>query len=148
MAASIAARKLLLLRPPFSHPPLKTLSNRHSILSAATSLSTPIRTTATASSASNTIRSCNNSKRKKVKENIRVNEAVVKRRTRSDREFDGDAVMRYGDSATHIPVMLGEVLDVFASIRLRSFVDCTLGAAGHSSAVSTFFPPSFLVPLF
>ncbi|KAL2896679.1 Ribosomal RNA small subunit methyltransferase H [Bienertia sinuspersici] len=33
--------------------------------------------------------------------------------------------------------MLGEVLDVFpsSSFRLRSFVDCTLGAAGHSCAI-------------
>ncbi|KAI8547764.1 hypothetical protein RHMOL_Rhmol07G0220800 [Rhododendron molle] len=137
MAAPVAARKLLLLRPPFSHPSLKTFSNRHSILPAATHFSTPIRTTATTSSASTSIRNCN-SKRKKVKESIRIKEAaaaVVKRRTRSDKEFDEDAVLRYGDSATHIPVMLGEVLDVFSSLQLRSFVDCTLGAAGHSSAI-------------
>lgn len=148
MAAAVAARKLLLLRPPFSHPSLKTFSNRHSILSAATNFSTPTRSTATTSSASTSIRNCN-SKRKKVKENIRIKEAaaaVVKRRTRSDKEFDEDAVLRYGDSATHIPVMLGEVLDVFASLQLRSFVDCTLGAAGHSSAVSTFSRFSFPTP--
>ncbi|XP_040972942.1 ribosomal RNA small subunit methyltransferase H isoform X1 [Gossypium hirsutum] len=41
---------------------------------------------------------------------------------------------------SHIPVMLGEVLDVFSSNLkpLSSFVDCTLGAAGHASAVSFF----------
>lgn len=61
---------------------------------------------------------------------------VVKRRTRSDKEFDEDYIMRYGDKDSHIPVLLGEVLDVFSpSFRLRSFVDCTLGAAGHSLAI-------------
>lgn len=61
-----------------------------------------------------------------------------KRRTRSDKAL-GDL---YADaSAAHIPVMLGEVLDVFSSFSsssskpLRSFVDCTVGAAGHSSAI-------------
>lgn len=60
-----------------------------------------------------------------------------KRRTRSSREYeiaDGDEV-----PSSHVPVMLGEVLDIFSSVRLRSFVDCTLGAAGHSSSVSFFF---------
>ncbi|XP_010252141.1 PREDICTED: uncharacterized protein LOC104593820 isoform X2 [Nelumbo nucifera] len=63
-------------------------------------------------------------------------EAVVKRRTRSDREFDMELVEHYGISGAHTPVMLGEVLEVFAASTLRSFVDCTLGAAGHSSAVN------------
>lgn len=40
-----------------------------------------------------------------------------------------------GDGDGHIPVMLGEVLQVFHSRPLHSFVDCTLGAAGHSSAI-------------
>ncbi|KAM7490702.1 hypothetical protein LguiA_033623 [Lonicera macranthoides] len=62
-------------------------------------------------------------------------ESLVKRRTRSEKEFDEESVLRYGDSWSHIPVMLGEVLEVFASLPLRSFVDCTLGAAGHSSAI-------------
>ncbi|EOA20685.1 hypothetical protein CARUB_v10000997mg [Capsella rubella] len=63
-------------------------------------------------------------------------EAVVnkeKRRTRSSREYelaeDGEL------PSSHVPVMLGEVIDVFSSVRLRSFVDCTLGAAGHSSSI-------------
>ncbi|KAA8528198.1 hypothetical protein F0562_035551 [Nyssa sinensis] len=80
----------------------------------------------------------NNKKKKKEKQrndNRIVAESLVKRRTRSDKEFDEESVLRYGDSTTHIPVMLGEVLEVFASFRLRSFVDCTLGAAGHSSAI-------------
>lgn len=65
-----------------------------------------------------------------------------KRRTRSDKEFDREAIQRYGDNPSHIPVMLAEVLDVFSSScwrPLHSFVDCTLGAGGHSSAVSHSF---------
>lgn len=73
--------------------------------------------------------------------NRRLAESVVKRRTRSEKEFDEGKVLKFGDSGSHIPVMLGEVLEVFASLQLRSFVDCTLGAAGHSSAVSTSFLP-------
>lgn len=62
--------------------------------------------------------------------------AAVKRRTRSEKEFDEDYVGKFGDKESHMPVLLGEVLDVFApSFPLRSFVDCTLGAAGHSSAI-------------
>lgn len=57
-----------------------------------------------------------------------------KRRTRSNKELDLDehAIQRY---AAHFPVLLGEVVDVFSSKSLRSFVDCTVGAAGHSSAI-------------
>ncbi|MED6131346.1 hypothetical protein PIB30_008992 [Stylosanthes scabra] len=61
--------------------------------------------------------------------------AKEKRRTRSDKDFDLDAVMERCESRHHIPVMLAEVLDVFSNRSLTSFVDCTLGAAGHSSAV-------------
>lgn len=62
----------------------------------------------------------------------------VKRRTRSEKELDEETFLKhYGnDNSAHVPVMLGEVLDVFTSVTLRSFLDCTLGAAGHSSAVS------------
>lgn len=70
----------------------------------------------------------------------RAADSAVKRRTRSEKEFDEESVLRFGDSATHIPVMLGEVLEVFASRQLHSFVDCTLGAAGHSSAVMQAHP--------
>ncbi|KAK7852443.1 ribosomal rna small subunit methyltransferase h [Quercus suber] len=62
-----------------------------------------------------------------------------KRRTRSDKALDEHAIQCYvgdgGAAAPHIPVMLGEVVDVFFSKPLRSFVDCTVGAAGHSSAI-------------
>ncbi|XP_008801423.2 ribosomal RNA small subunit methyltransferase H isoform X1 [Phoenix dactylifera] len=60
------------------------------------------------------------------------------RRTRSGAGFDWDLYRRYADAAgghAHLPVMLGEVLDVFRHLHLRSFVDCTLGAAGHSVAI-------------
>ncbi|XP_010555458.1 PREDICTED: uncharacterized protein LOC104824957 [Tarenaya hassleriana] len=85
------------------------------------------------------ISSSESTKRKKKKEielGRAAAEAVVKkekRRTRSSREYElaGD-----GESpSSHVPVMLGEVVDVLSSIRLRSFVDCTLGAAGHSYAI-------------
>lgn len=66
-------------------------------------------------------------------------EAVVnkeKRRTRSSREYE---IADGGEApSSHVPVLLGEVNDIFSSVRLRSFVDCTLGAAGHSSSVSSF----------
>ncbi|XP_038896155.1 ribosomal RNA small subunit methyltransferase H [Benincasa hispida] len=60
-----------------------------------------------------------------------------KRRTRSTKKFDENAI-QVGDTAAHIPVMLAEVLDVFSGSSgrpLRSFVDCTVGAGGHSSAI-------------
>ncbi|KAL2544483.1 mraW methylase family protein [Forsythia ovata] len=62
---------------------------------------------------------------------------LLKRRTRSDKELDEEIFLKhYGNGDyVHVPVMLGEVLDVFASMRLDSFVDCTLGAGGHSSAI-------------
>ncbi|XP_060185949.1 uncharacterized protein LOC132615368 [Lycium barbarum] len=61
----------------------------------------------------------------------------VKRRTRSEKELDEETFLnKYGnDNSAHVPVLLGEVLDVFTSVTLRSFLDCTLGAAGHSSAI-------------
>ncbi|KAH9607911.1 hypothetical protein KSS87_005761 [Heliosperma pusillum] len=60
-----------------------------------------------------------------------------KRRTRSDKLFNADYIHQFGiDKDSHFPVLLGEILDVFSSsFRLRSFIDCTLGAAGHSSAI-------------
>lgn len=66
----------------------------------------------------------------------KVGLAKEKRRTRSNKEYEYDSIIQESD-ASHIPVMLGEVLEVFSSSRsISSFVDCTLGAAGHSSAVS------------
>ncbi|XP_031287879.1 uncharacterized protein LOC116146603 isoform X1 [Pistacia vera] len=58
-----------------------------------------------------------------------------KRRTRSNKEYEYDSIIQESD-ASHVPVMLGEVLEVFSSSRrISSFIDCTLGAAGHSSAI-------------
>ncbi|PSS17594.1 Ribosomal RNA small subunit methyltransferase [Actinidia chinensis var. chinensis] len=122
MAAAVV-RKLLFQSP-------LSLSSHFSHLRSAlspTNLSTSITTTASSN---------NRNKNKKAKQNTKAAvAAVVKRRTRSAKEFDGEALLRFGDTGSHIPVMLGEVLDVFASISLRSFVDCTLGAAGHTSAI-------------
>ncbi|XP_039146311.1 LOW QUALITY PROTEIN: ribosomal RNA small subunit methyltransferase H [Dioscorea cayenensis subsp. rotundata] len=62
----------------------------------------------------------------------------LKKRTRSGIELDRDLYKRYASPAAggHVPVMLGEVLDAFPpSLTLRSFVDCTLGAGGHSAAI-------------
>ena len=98
-----------------------------------------------------TVTKNNNKKKKKKKGNDNGGivtakpeslEEKMKKRTRSDIEFDKEQAMGYGDTASHVPVMLGEVLELFScfssssSSPLRSFVDCTLGAAGHSSAVS------------
>jgi len=81
-------------------------------------------------------------------QNAKAGLAKEKRRTRSDKHFNPDAIIHHCnvnhsdiDTATkfsHIPVMLGEVMDVFSAASLTSFVDCTLGAAGHSTAVSIF----------
>ncbi|KAH7652505.1 16S rRNA (cytosine(1402)-N(4))-methyltransferase protein [Dioscorea alata] len=62
----------------------------------------------------------------------------LKKRTRSGIELDRDLYNRYASPAAggHVPVMLGEVLDAFRPPHLlRSFVDCTLGAGGHSAAI-------------
>ncbi|CAK9158487.1 unnamed protein product [Ilex paraguariensis] len=130
MAASAPAvlKKLLFhsLSPP---PPIFHLLRR---------LSVNNFTTTTTSIPTQTLNS-NKKKREKQKrrnsQTAAAAESLVKRRTRSDKEFDEESVLRFGDSATHIPVMLGEVLEVFASRTVLSFVDCTLGAAGHSSAI-------------
>lgn len=39
------------------------------------------------------------------------------------------------ESFVHDPVMLNEILEVFSSMNTGVFVDCTLGGAGHTSAV-------------
>ncbi|EEF42133.1 s-adenosyl-methyltransferase mraw, putative [Ricinus communis] len=69
------------------------------------------------------------SEEKKRAQFLAVKREKEKRRTRSDKEFE------YKENDNHVPVLLGEVIDVFSSLHLRSFVDCTLGAAGHSSAI-------------
>ncbi|GMI94773.1 Chloroplast MraW-Like [Hibiscus trionum] len=82
------------------------------------------------------------SKKKKEKEKGIAKE---KRRTRSLRDGDIQIFEEQDSSSStsvmmqqsHVPVMLGEVLDVFSSNSkpLSAFVDCTLGAAGHASAI-------------
>ncbi|KAK8610467.1 hypothetical protein V6N13_081623 [Hibiscus sabdariffa] len=73
--------------------------------------------------------------------------AKEKRRTRSLRSAEEEDSSSSSPSFTtstsvlmqrsHVPVMLGEVLDVFSSNSkpLSAFVDCTLGAAGHASEI-------------
>uniref|UniRef100_A0A0D9VC05 Uncharacterized protein n=1 Tax=Leersia perrieri TaxID=77586 RepID=A0A0D9VC05_9ORYZ len=64
----------------------------------------------------------------------------LKRRTRSGAAFDSGLYRRHSH-AEHVPVMLGEVLAAFRRpLPLRSFVDCTLGAAGHSLAMMEAHP--------
>ena len=49
-----------------------------------------------------------------------------------------DGLLRYygnDNSSLNVPIMLGEILHIFASVHLHSFIDCTLNAASHSSAV-------------
>ncbi|CAN6234063.1 unnamed protein product [Urochloa humidicola] len=67
-------------------------------------------------------------------------EEHLKRRTRSAAAFDAGLYGRHGH-VHHVPVLLGEVLAAFRRPRpLRSFVDCTLGAAGHSLAMMEAHP--------
>lgn len=140
-----------LVRKLFFQSPFFTLTTYQSSHSKFSSSSLALKTVTNFSTSTTTTTSNKNKKKKKNKSKQNQNpstssssrrgvtEALVKRRTRSEKEFDEESVLRYGDSCSHIPVMLGEVLEVFASLPLRSFVDCTLGAAGHSSAVSSSF---------
>jgi 16S rRNA (cytosine1402-N4)-methyltransferase len=45
----------------------------------------------------------------------------------------------------HVPVLLDEVLEVFAGLKSGQFVDCTLGYGGHSEAILSRFPDITLV---
>ncbi|KAK3026266.1 hypothetical protein RJ639_040478 [Escallonia herrerae] len=140
--ASLRKKLLFPLTPPLASSKFLNLNLCHSLPSSA-SVSTCNFSATTAASTPTRIRKNKNKKKEEQKEkqgnasstSRRAAEALVKRRTRSEIEFDEETVLRFGDSGTHIPVMLGEVLEVFSSVPLRSFVDCTLGAAGHSSAV-------------
>lgn len=62
---------------------------------------------------------------------LKLRDIRVKRRTRSTLGFN-QFKFNLEESSPHVPVMLGEVLQVFHTVHLRSFVDCTVGAAGHS----------------
>ncbi|MCO5597610.1 hypothetical protein L7F22_051690 [Adiantum nelumboides] len=47
----------------------------------------------------------------------------------------------YADAGSnHVPVLLTEVLTAFQNVELHTFVDCTLGAAGHASCIITTHP--------
>ncbi|KAK3152107.1 hypothetical protein QOZ80_2BG0154510 [Eleusine coracana subsp. coracana] len=70
----------------------------------------------------------------------RALEEHLKRRTRSSAAFDAELYGRHAHEH-HVPVLLGEVLATFRRPRpLSSFVDCTLGAAGHSIAMMEAHP--------
>ncbi len=43
-------------------------------------------------------------------------------------------------TAPHAPVLLQEILQAFAGLKLHTFVDCTLGAGGHAQALLTAHP--------
>ncbi|CAN0893434.1 Ribosomal RNA small subunit methyltransferase H [Linum grandiflorum] len=98
--------------------------------------------TTSAATVTNSSTSSDDSKKRRRKEKERKKAAAEaaaknkkeKRRTRSDKEHDS-CLDFYSNYQDHVPVMLREVIDVFSSLPLRSFVDCTLGAAGHSSAI-------------
>ncbi|OWM67902.1 uncharacterized protein LOC116196745 [Punica granatum] len=82
----------------------------------------------------------NDSVKKKKKNSNRKEKSFISvdslvKRTRSNKELDEDIIEQHLSADSHVPVMLGEVLDVFSNRQLRSFVDCTVGAGGHSSAI-------------
>ena len=53
-----------------------------------------------------------------------------------------DAHPALSDAEQHTPVLLREVLSLFESVQLHTFVDGTLGAGGHSCAISAAHPVS------
>ncbi|MCE0480929.1 hypothetical protein HAX54_038160 [Datura stramonium] len=65
--------------------------------------------------------------------NFTTSASTAARRTRSEKELDEETFLKHYETnnSAHVPVLLGEVLDVSHSVTLRSFLDCTLGAAGH-----------------
>lgn len=52
-------------------------------------------------------------------------------------ELDGGEIGGEKEKAPHVAVLLKEVVSQFEGRQVRSFVDCTLGAAGHASSVSS-----------
>ncbi|KAL7159742.1 hypothetical protein ABFS83_01G048100 [Erythranthe nasuta] len=128
MPAATASAKSLIKKLLFHSP------------SAPPSITSPLRFSAASTITKATygsITSKSRSRSEPTKKQKQKADQLLKRRTRSEREIDEDDFSKlYGnDNSAHVPVMLGEVLDVFASISLKSFVDCTLGAAGHSVAM-------------
>ncbi|KAJ6836077.1 putative ribosomal RNA small subunit methyltransferase H [Iris pallida] len=115
MAAATTSRLSFLLRPPLSFSrslPATTNHHRHLISTTTTSKIT-----------------------RPPKKKLPQLDQHLKRRTRSPAPFDPDLHLSSPAPSPHIPVMLGEVLSAFRARALRSFVDCTLGAAGHSCAL-------------
>ncbi|KAG8375294.1 hypothetical protein BUALT_Bualt10G0085400 [Buddleja alternifolia] len=129
LTAATAPAKSLLRKLLFHSPLLPKRSPLRFSISATT--------TATYSTLRNKNKNKNKNKHEKTQKQKQKADLLLKRRTRSERELDEEGFSKqYGnDNSAHVPVMLGEVLDVFASLSLKSFVDCTLGAAGHSAAM-------------
>ncbi|XP_022156174.1 uncharacterized protein LOC111023099 [Momordica charantia] len=140
------ALKSMAKLPLFSPPPSQSLRFR-SLISAGTSAPPRFLRCCSSISTATDVRNKANKEKQKKSRNLKASTASSsslklalvkeKRRTRSTKEFDENAI-QFGDTAAHIPVMLAEVLDVFSASsgrRLHSFVDCTVGAAGHSSAI-------------
>ncbi|KAK9076124.1 hypothetical protein SSX86_004457 [Deinandra increscens subsp. villosa] len=130
--AAATAVKQLLFHPPLTLPPLHCAAGRHRISS---SLLAVAGYSATLSSSTRNKKKLNRKDNSVSSSRRALIDSVVKRRTRSDKKFDEDNFRQFGGTESHIPVMLGEVLEVFDSRKLHTFVDCTLGAAGHSSAI-------------
>ncbi|CAL1362447.1 unnamed protein product [Linum trigynum] len=123
-----AARRLTITTKALTVPPPPSASIRQTAARAAATVTT------TTSSGDAKRRRKKEKERKKAAEAAAAKSEKEKRRTRSDKERDSSLEF-HSSNQDHVPVMLREVVDVFASMPLRSFVDCTLGAAGHSSAI-------------
>lgn len=131
--STMAARRVVLLRPPQIHARLHPLIGWER----GWRLWQGGRSLATVAAAGRT-RARTEKKRDAAKSAASAFADHLTRRTRSVVDFDRQLYRRYADATeghAHVPVMLGEVVDVFRRLHLRSFVDCTLGAAGHSAAV-------------
>ncbi|EOY29109.1 PREDICTED: ribosomal RNA small subunit methyltransferase H [Theobroma cacao] len=148
MAAKAKQMMLMMLSSSFSFS-VSSLSAPASV----SAVRHPTKSCALVRSACRSISTDTSKKKKKKKEKGNWNAKALekeKRRTRSLRDCDIEieekeeddssstsVMMQQTQTQTHVPVMLGEVLDVFSSNSkpLCSFVDCTLGAGGHASAI-------------
>lgn len=72
----------------------------------------------------NSVKNVKKSSNSSVINQSKLSLSQVKRRTRSEKELDEETFLKhYGnDNSSHVPVMLGEVLDVFTSVTLRSLI--------------------------
>ncbi|KAK2978070.1 hypothetical protein RJ640_015708 [Escallonia rubra] len=138
--ASLLKKLLFPLTPPLASS--KFLNLRRCLPSSASVAPRNFSAT-TAASTPTRIRKNKNKKKREQKEkqsnasstSRRAAEALVKRRTRSEIEFDEETVLRFGDSGTHIPVMLGEVLEVIqAHGEMQSYIGLDVDPVAHEKA--------------